>query len=190
MELPLQESRILYLLMKRPSRDEKNKILITIILYYCYLLDCSSNDIHIHSLHDWVQGGPIRGLTDTACPSPNCVLSLLTPHRRFGTRCAGCNQPIPPTQVVRRAQENVYHLQCFACFICTHQLSTGDEFYLMDDRKLVCKADYEAARARGRCYLRTIVVHCCHGSRQPFQSWMVPQRGPGPPSRQSSWTSL
>ena len=70
-------------------------------------------------------------------------------YRRFGTKCAGCNQPIPPTQVVRRAQENVYHLQCFACFICQRQLSTGDEFYLMDDRKLVCKADYEAARCKG-----------------------------------------
>ena len=70
--------------------------------------------------------------------------------RRFGTRCAGCSQPIPPTQVVRRAQENVYHLQCFACFICSRQLSTGDEFYLMDDKKLVCKADYEAAKARGK----------------------------------------
>ena len=43
----------------------------------------------------------------------------------------------------------MYHLQCFACFICQRQLSTGDEFYLMDDRKLVCKADYEAAKARG-----------------------------------------
>lgn len=73
--------------------------------------------------------------------------------RRFGTRCAGCNQPIPPTQVVRRAQENVYHLQCFACFICSRQLSTGDEFYLMDDKKLVCKADYEAAKARGKCHM-------------------------------------
>ena len=52
-------------------------------------------------------------------------------------------------KVVRRAQDNVYHLQCFACFICSRQLSTGDEFYLMDDKKLVCKADYEAAKARG-----------------------------------------
>ena len=68
--------------------------------------------------------------------------------KHFGSRCAGCNQPIPPTQVVRRAQDNVYHLPCFACFICAKQLSTGDEFYLMDDRKLVCKADYEAARAK------------------------------------------
>ena len=29
------------------------------------------------------------------------------------------------------------------------QLNTGDEFYLMEDKKLVCKADYEAAKARG-----------------------------------------
>jgi LIM homeobox protein 3/4 len=69
--------------------------------------------------------------------------------RRFGTKCAGCQQPIPPTQVVRRAQDNVYHLQCFACFKCHKQFSTGDEFYLMDDRTLVCKSDYEAAKAAG-----------------------------------------
>ena len=28
-------------------------------------------------------------------------------------------------------------------------MKTGDEFYLMDDRKLVCKADYETAKLRG-----------------------------------------
>ncbi|XP_077284656.1 lim3 homeobox protein isoform X1 [Arctopsyche grandis] len=71
--------------------------------------------------------------------------------RRFGSKCAGCSQGIPPTQVVRRAQENVYHLPCFSCAVCARQLNTGDEFYLMEDRKLVCKTDYEAARAKGVC---------------------------------------
>lgn len=28
-------------------------------------------------------------------------------------------------------------------------LSIGDEFYLMEDNKLVCKPDYEAAKQRG-----------------------------------------
>ena len=84
-----------------------------------------------------------------------------SPYRRFGTKCAGCNQPIPPTQVVRRAQDNVYHLQCFSCFICSRQLSTGDEFYLMDDKKLVCKADYEAAKARGETFLFFSWVGSC-----------------------------
>ncbi|CAD0196127.1 unnamed protein product [Chrysodeixis includens] len=69
--------------------------------------------------------------------------------KRFGTKCAGCGQGIPPTQVVRRAQSHVYHLRCFACAACARTLNTGDEFYLMEDGKLVCKPDYEAARAKG-----------------------------------------
>ncbi|CAL4103650.1 unnamed protein product, partial [Meganyctiphanes norvegica] len=68
--------------------------------------------------------------------------------RRYGTKCAGCEQGIPPTQVVRRAQDNVYHLHCFACVICSQQLNTGDEFFLMEDNKLVCKSDYEQAKLR------------------------------------------
>ncbi|XP_035829246.1 LIM/homeobox protein Lhx3 isoform X2 [Aplysia californica] len=68
--------------------------------------------------------------------------------KRFGTKCASCDKGIPPTEVVRRAQDNVYHLDCFACLMCARQLNTGDEFYLMEDRKLVCKTDYEAAKAR------------------------------------------
>ncbi|OWK61306.1 LIM/homeobox protein Lhx3 [Lonchura striata] len=55
---------------------------------------------------------------------------------------------IPPTQVVRRAQDFVYHLHCFACIVCKRQLATGDEFYLMEDSRLVCKADYETAKQR------------------------------------------
>ncbi|XP_023936665.1 LIM/homeobox protein Lhx3 isoform X1 [Bicyclus anynana] len=73
--------------------------------------------------------------------------------KRFGTKCAGCGQGIPPTQVVRRAQSHVYHLRCFACAACARTLNTGDEFYLMEDGKLVCKPDYEAARAKGNISL-------------------------------------
>lgn len=52
--------------------------------------------------------------------------------------------------MVRRAQDFVYHLHCFACVVCKRQLATGDEFYLMEDSRLVCKADYEAAKQRGQ----------------------------------------
>jgi len=69
--------------------------------------------------------------------------------RRFGTKCAGCDMGIAPKQSIRKAQDFVYHLQCFLCIICQKLLETGDEFYLMEDRKLVCKVDYEAARAKG-----------------------------------------
>ncbi len=43
----------------------------------------------------------------------------------------------------------MYHLNCFICQICQNQLKTGDEFYLMEDRKLICKIDYETAKAKG-----------------------------------------
>ncbi|XP_051158834.1 LIM/homeobox protein Lhx3 isoform X3 [Leptopilina boulardi] len=77
--------------------------------------------------------------------------------RRFGTKCAGCGSGVAPSQMVRKAvvakegqvpQELVYHLPCFSCAMCSRQLGTGDEFYLMEDRKLVCKADYEQAKAK------------------------------------------
>lgn len=94
--------------------------------------------------------------------------------RRYGTKCSGCDLGIPPTQVVRRAQDNVYHLQCFACAICARQLNTGDEFYLMEDKKLVCKPDYETAKAKGKSAVRavqfrnlnycdTLFLHYCIG---------------------------
>lgn len=72
-------------------------------------------------------------------------------NRRYGTKCSACDMGIPPTQVVRRAQDNVYHLQCFLCAMCSRTLNTGDEFYLMEDRKLICKRDYEEAKAKGTC---------------------------------------
>ena len=70
-------------------------------------------------------------------------------HRKYGTKCSGCNQGIPPTEAVRRAQNNVYHIKCFMCQMCHVELQTGDEFYLMEDRKLICKDDYETAKAKG-----------------------------------------
>ncbi|CAH8434799.1 unnamed protein product [Heterobilharzia americana] len=70
--------------------------------------------------------------------------------RRFGTKCAGCDKGIPPMEVVRTAQENVYHLDCFSCVSCARMLNTGDEFYLLHDRKLMCKSDFETAKARAK----------------------------------------
>lgn len=52
--------------------------------------------------------------------------------------------------MVRKAQDFVYHLHCFACIICNRQLATGDEFYLLEDGRLVCKEDYETAKQNGK----------------------------------------
>ncbi len=62
--------------------------------------------------------------------------------RRFGTKCAGCAQGISPNDLVRRARSKVFHLNCFTCMMCNKQLSTGEELYIIDENKFVCKEDY------------------------------------------------
>ncbi|KAJ8380368.1 hypothetical protein SKAU_G00011460 [Synaphobranchus kaupii] len=69
--------------------------------------------------------------------------------RRFGTKCAGCLQGISPSDLVRKARNKVFHLNCFTCMVCNKQLSTGEELYIIDENKFVCKEDY---------YLNTSVI--------------------------------
>lgn len=36
----------------------------------------------------------------------------------------------------------MFHLNCFTCFMCRKQLSTGEQLYVVDDNKFMCKDDY------------------------------------------------
>lgn len=75
--------------------------------------------------------------------TPNINLLLLSLwNRRFGTKCDGCAQGILPSDLVRRAKSKVFHLNCFTCMMCNKQLSTGEELYILDEFKFVCKEDY------------------------------------------------
>lgn len=38
--------------------------------------------------------------------------------------------------------QQVFHLNCFTCMVCNKQLSTGEELYVIDENKFVCKDDY------------------------------------------------
>ncbi|XP_070552361.1 LIM domain only protein 3-like isoform X2 [Ptychodera flava] len=64
--------------------------------------------------------------------------------RLFGTTgyCAACAKVIPAFEMVMRARENVYHLECFACQQCNHRFCVGDKFYLRNN-KILCEDDYE-----------------------------------------------
>ncbi|ESP04820.1 hypothetical protein LOTGIDRAFT_109311, partial [Lottia gigantea] len=100
--------------------------------------------------------------------------------RLFGARCTGCNQPISPTEQVRRAHEKIYHPACFKCIGCDVELNTGDEFYLRDDGKLICRQDYDIAKEkepspkRARIFmsdhqttiLEALFNHCRHPSHK------------------------
>lgn len=72
-------------------------------------------------------------------PRPDRFVSVC---RRFGTKCAGCSQVISPTDLVRRARSKVFHLNCFTCIVCNKQLSTGEELYILEECKFLCKDDY------------------------------------------------
>jgi hypothetical protein len=66
--------------------------------------------------------------------------------RRYGTKCSGCAQGISPQDMVRKARDKIFHLNCFTCTICRRPLSTGEELYVLDDSKFICKEDYIQAK--------------------------------------------
>nr|XP_685757.5 LIM/homeobox protein Lhx6 [Danio rerio] len=60
----------------------------------------------------------------------------------FGIKCARCGHQVSANDWIRRAGNDIYHLACFACFFCKRQLSTGEEFGLMENQVL-CRVHYD-----------------------------------------------
>ncbi|XP_044749394.1 LIM domain only protein 3-like isoform X1 [Coccinella septempunctata] len=74
----------------------------------------------------------------------NLILCKRDYLRLFGNTgyCAACTKVIPAFEMVMRARNNVYHLECFACQQCNHRFCVGDRFYLCEN-KILCEYDYE-----------------------------------------------
>ena len=62
--------------------------------------------------------------------------------RRFGTRCAACLALVDRHELVRRVRQFVFHVDCFACCVCRQRLHTGDQLYIVDGCRFICKEDY------------------------------------------------
>ncbi|PIO38499.1 hypothetical protein AB205_0146700 [Aquarana catesbeiana] len=69
---------------------------------------------------------------------------LFFPFRLFGVtgNCAACSKLIPAFEMVMRAKDNVYHLDCFACQLCNQRFCVGDKFFLKNNM-ILCQTDYE-----------------------------------------------
>ena len=64
-------------------------------------------------------------------------------YRLFGATgtCSHCSKTIPPLEMVMRAREHIYHLECFACQVCQYRFCVGDKFFL-HFHVVLCEADY------------------------------------------------
>lgn len=82
--------------------------------------------------------------------------------RRYGTKCSGCGQGIAPSDLVRKPRDKVFHLNCFTCCICRKQLSTGEQLYVLDDNKFICKDDYLLGKGPGHHHHHSMTGKCNH----------------------------
>lgn len=62
-------------------------------------------------------------------------------RRLFGIKCAQCQVGFSSSDLVMRARDSVYHIECFRCSVCSRQLLPGDEFSLRE-HELLCRADH------------------------------------------------
>uniref|UniRef100_A0A8V0YEN8 LIM domain only protein 3 n=1 Tax=Gallus gallus TaxID=9031 RepID=A0A8V0YEN8_CHICK len=74
----------------------------------------------------------------------NLILCRRDYLRLFGVtgNCAACSKLIPAFEMVMRAKDNVYHLDCFACQLCNQRFCVGDKFFLKNNM-ILCQTDYE-----------------------------------------------
>lgn len=89
----------------------------------------------------------------------NLILCRRDYLRLFGTKgfCTVCCKTIPAFEMVMRARENVYHLECFSCQRCHQRFCVGDKFYLINNR-ILCVDDYEEMMSYGKPDTKRFIV--------------------------------
>ena len=63
---------------------------------------------------------------------------------RFTAKCAACSVPFQRSDLVMRARELIFHVNCFRCAVCERRLAAGDQFALTTGDRLCCRADLDS----------------------------------------------
>ena len=73
-----------------------------------------------------------------------CINTKILFSRRFAPRCSGCDETFRPTDLVRKARDHYFHVNCFTCYVCRRELHTGDQLLICGNNAFICKQDYLA----------------------------------------------
>ncbi|XP_045200231.2 LIM homeobox transcription factor 1-beta.1-like isoform X1 [Mercenaria mercenaria] len=109
-----------------------------------YLMRVVDLSWHEHCLQCCVCQMPLTGSCFVRDRKLYCRLDY---DKIYRAKCSACLQHIiPPNQLVMRALDHVYHMQCFVCVACGHPLQKGDEF-VVKHGQLFCRMDFEKEMA-------------------------------------------
>jgi len=76
----------------------------------------------------------------------------MTVCSRFIAKCAACSVPFQRSDLVMRARELIFHVNCFRCAVCERRLAAGDQFALTPGDRLCCRADLDSdVTSAGSC---------------------------------------
>jgi len=76
----------------------------------------------------------------------------MTVCSRFTAKCAACSVPFQRNDLVMRARELIFHVDCFRCAVCEGRLAAGDQFALTPGDRLCCRADLDSdVTSAGSC---------------------------------------
>ncbi|CAB4069435.1 LHX6_8 [Lepeophtheirus salmonis] len=123
-------------------KDENSEICFSCgdVIVDRYILQVACRSWHSQCLRCCVCRGQLD--SQTSCfIRDEALYCKLDYTKMFGSKCYKCTRNISPADWVRKAKDQIYHLACFACNSCKRQLSTGEEFGIIDGQVL-CKSHF------------------------------------------------
>ncbi|KAF9800658.1 hypothetical protein SFRURICE_015312 [Spodoptera frugiperda] len=104
-----------------------------------YLMRVGELSWHEHCLSCCVCGCPLAH----TCYTRNAKLYCKPDYDRlFGVKCTRCGDRLLPQEMVMRAQQYVFHIQCFVCVMCCQPLQKGEQ-YVIRAGQIFCRQDFE-----------------------------------------------